>query len=74
MIITEKIRFTYKTAGAISQRLGRRPGKTYNAEYLSQTGFGNKWQLYDAHQGKTVRMNEESIIYIRDGLPTVLEP
>jgi hypothetical protein len=46
--------FNRQTAAEVSKALGKRPGKTVDAEYLRKSGFAGKYMFWDEETGKYI--------------------
>lgn len=50
--------FTREKAAEIAKKLGKRPGRKYEAEYLRQSGFSGKYMFYNELTGKWVLVHQ----------------
>lgn len=71
MILT----FDRKTAGELSQQMGKRPGKTVDAEYLRKSTFGGKYMFWSEADGKYISPVRDGMRFeLVDGQPPRLVP
>ncbi len=64
--------FERKRATEIQKRLGKRPGKKYDNDYLRQSGFSGKYMFFNELTGKWVYVRQGTKFKLTDQGPRLV--